>query len=147
MDKNDLNRFLMAQDIGYPTALRELRAGRKRSHWMWYIFPQLRGLGESSYSHFFGIRDLREARDYLAHPILSERLMTLSEILLQSGETDPVRVFGEIDAKKLQSSMTLFSFVDPENEHFSGVLSRYYHGERDNRTLRMLEKESDVPNI
>lgn len=140
ISENDLERFLKAQEYGYPAALRELRAGRKKSHWMWYIFPQLRGLGSSSRSHFYGIKGIAEARAYLLHPILSERLLKLSEILLSLDETDPVCIFGDIDARKLQSSMTLFSAADPENEVFRAVLTKFYGGETDPVTLRMLNE-------
>jgi uncharacterized protein (DUF1810 family) len=139
--ENDLERFLEAQEYGYPASLRELRAGRKQSHWLWYIFPQLRGLGSSSRSHFYGIKGIAEALAYLAHPILSERLIKLSEILLLADESDPVRIFGEIDAHKLQSSMTLFLFADPDNAIFAGVLRKYYEGKQDPVTLGMLRSE------
>ena len=137
---SDLKRFTDAQQSSFATALSEIQNGKKRSHWMWYIFPQLRGLGSSSRSHFYGIKGIAEARAYLLHPILSERLLKLSEILLSLDETDPVCILGEIDARKLQSSMTLFSAADPENEVFRAVLTKFYGGETDPVTLRMLNE-------
>ena len=140
VSENDLERFLKAQEYDYATARWELRNGKKRSHWIWYIFPQLRGLGSSRYSHYYGISGIEEAKAYLLHPILSERLLKLSEILLSLDETDPVCILGEIDARKLQSSMTLFSAADPENEVFRAVLTKFYGGETDPVTLRMLNE-------
>ena len=140
---HSLDRFLEAQEHAYAIALAELRRGRKRTHWMWYIFPQLRGLGQSRTSYFFGIEGIDEARAYLAHPVLSVRLREVSEALLRLDHADPEAIFGTIDAQKLCSSMTLFAYISEEDSVFARVLARYYHGEWDTGTLAMLA-ESDV---
>ena len=134
----DLKRFLMAQEHDYALALAEIRAGHKRSHWMWYIFPQLRGLGYSYYADYYGIADTEEAQKYLAHPILGTRLREISGALLELPENNPVRVLGKPDDLKLCSCMTLFEYVAEENCVFSKVLEKYYAGKRDAITLRML---------
>ena len=134
----DLNRFLAPQERDYEQALAEIRAGRKRSHWIWYIFPQLRGLGYSYYAEFYGIADAEEARQYLAHPVLGARLREISGALLELQESDPVLVMGRPDDLKLCSSMTLFEYVAEPDSVFGKVLDRYYGGKRDAATLRML---------
>jgi uncharacterized protein (DUF1810 family) len=108
MDKG-LNRFLKAQENSYDQALNEIKAGRKRSHWMWYIFPQYKGLGFSDTSKYYSIQDLNEARNFLEHPILGARLKEISNELLLLNESTANRVFGSPDDLKLKSSMTLFS--------------------------------------
>ena len=122
----------------YAAALGEIRGGRKRSHWMWYIFPQLRGLGFSSTAQFYGIRDLEEARDYMAHPLLGPRLVEISEALLTLPGSDPSAVMGYPDDLKLCSCMTLFELAAPEQPVFARVLEKYYAGRRDQRTLALL---------
>ena len=134
----DLDRFVKAQEYDYDTALREIRGGRKRSHWMWYIFPQLRGLGYSSTAQFYGIRDLQEARDYMAHPLLGPRLLEISEALLELETDNPSAVMGYPDDLKLCSCMTLFELAAPEQPVFARVLEKYYAGRRDQRTLTLL---------
>ena len=135
---NGLERFVEAQSRDYETALREIRGGRKRSHWMWYIFPQLRGLGFSSTAQFYGIRDLQEARDYMAHPLLGPRLLEISEALLELETDNPSAVMGYPDDLKLCSCMTLFELAAPEQPVFARVLEKYYAGRRDQRTLALL---------
>jgi uncharacterized protein (DUF1810 family) len=136
----DLERFVAAQDSGgsYKQALAELHAGRKRSHWIWYVFPQVQGLGMSPTSQHFGIAGLDEARAYLAHPVLGPRLLECAQTLLDHGASDPVTIFGALDAMKVRSSMTLFAQADPDQPVFSAVLDRYFGGEADPATVERL---------
>lgn len=136
-DKYNLNRFIEAQASDYPAALAELRAGRKRSHWMWYIFPQHRRLGMSYNSKYYGISGTDEATAYLAHPVLGPRLREVSETLLNLPTDDAAEVFGGIDSRKLKSSMTLFDLVSPDDV-FARVLDKYFRSRRDPRTLALL---------
>ncbi|MGM9541254.1 MAG: DUF1810 domain-containing protein [Candidatus Limivicinus sp.] len=133
-----LDRFLDAQRSDYAVALAEVRRGRKTSHWMWYIFPQIAGLGQSSTARYYSIRDLEEAREYYAHPVLGQRLREISGALLELRGSDPVTVFGGIDSMKLKSSMTLFTMAAPDDPLFQQVLDKYYAGEQDALTLRIL---------
>ena len=133
-----LDRFLDAQRGDYAAALAEVRRGRKTSHWMWYIFPQIAGLGQSSTARYYSIRDLEEAREYYAHPVLGQRLREISGVLLELRGSDPVAVFGGIDSMKLKSSMTLFAMAAPDDPVFQQVLDKYYGGEQDALTLRIL---------
>lgn len=133
-----LDRFLDAQRGDYAAALAEVRRGRKTSHWMWYIFPQIVGLGQSSTARYYSIRDLEEAREYYAHPVLGQRLREISGVLLDLRGSDPVAVFGGIDSMKLKSSMTLFAVAAPDDPLFQQVLDKYYGGEQDALTLRIL---------
>ena len=133
----DLSRFLEAQEFGYPIAREELISGHKRSHWMWYIFPQLRGLGSSAISLSYGITSLEEAREYLAHPLLGQRLRELTQILLGLEECQAEQIFGEIDALKLFSSLTLFDIAEPYGD-FSRLLDKFFDGRRDTRTEEIL---------
>ena len=136
----DLSRFLEAQNNSYDTALREIRAGRKRSHWMWYIFPQIQGLGYSAMAQHYAIRDLGEAREYLQHPLLGPRLIEISEALLSLDEPDPRRVMGSPDDLKLRSCMTLFQCAAPDQPVFGKVLDKFYGGRPDERTLEILNR-------
>lgn len=136
----DLSRFLEAQNNSYDTALREIRAGRKRSHWMWYIFPQIRGLGYSAMAQHYAIRDLGEAREYLQHPLLGPRLIEISEALLALDGSDPRRVMGSPDDLKLRSCMTLFQCAAPDQSVFGKVLDKFYGGRPDGRTLEILNR-------
>jgi uncharacterized protein (DUF1810 family) len=131
-DPFDLERFVRAQAGSYETALAELRAGAKRSHWMWFVFPQIAGLGSSAMARTYAIRSLEEARAYLAHPPLGPRLRACVAAMDALAERDPARVLGGIDAVKLRSSLTLFAAVDP---WFAGGLDRWFGGERDPATL------------
>lgn len=134
----DLQRFKDAQEQDYQTALAEIRAGRKQSHWIWYVFPQLKGLGRSAMCAYYGIDGMGEATAYLADDMLRERLVEISRALLSLDGSDPVAVMGGIDALKLRSSMTLFSLVPGTDPVFQEVLDRYYGGEPDPLTLRIL---------
>lgn len=131
-DPYNLERFVRAQAGSYETALAELRAGAKRSHWMWYVFPQIAGLGSSDMAQRYAIGSLDEARAYLRHPLLGERLREAVSVLDALAERDPARVMGGIDAIKLRSSLTLFAAVDP---WFATGLDRWFGGERDPATL------------
>jgi uncharacterized protein (DUF1810 family) len=138
---DDLERFLDAQDSRdtYAHALAELRSGRKTSHWMWFVFPQLAGLGRSSIAQHYAISGLDEARAYLAHPTLRQRLLECCEaILALEGEISAETVFGSVDAMKLRSSMTLFHRADPDVASFTGVLARFFDGSPDSRTDELL---------
>jgi len=132
-----LQRFIDAQNETYVRALEEIKAGRKRSHWMWFIYPQMKGLGRSSTSMFYGINGLDEAREYLAHPILGERLREISQMLLQLDTNDAHAVFGSPDDMKLRSCMTLFDNISP-NDIFADVLDKYFDGHRDYKTNKLL---------
>ena len=133
---HDLERFVAAQDSGgtYERALAELRAGRKASHWMWFVFPQIAGLGQSEMSRRYAIASLEEAREYLEHPVLGPRLIECSEALLTHEGKSAAEILGEIDATKLRSSMTLFARAG--GEVFEQVLERYFEGEPDPETER-----------
>lgn len=133
-----LERFLKAQDKCYNVALREIKAGEKDSHWMWYIFPQLRGLGMSSQSNKYGISGIDEAKAYLAHPILAARLLEISEAILAHKDKSVYSILGDIDSAKLKSSMTLFALVSEEGSVFHRVLQCFYDGRMDELTLRLL---------
>ena len=139
-DPYDLERFVAAQNAGgiYDRAVAELRRGRKQSHWMWFVFPQIAGLGHSPTSRHFAISSLAEARAYLAHPVLGPRLTECTRILQQAAEHDAARVFGGLDAQKLRSSMTLFTRAAPVGASFAAVLDAYFGGEPDPATDRIL---------
>ncbi len=137
-DPFDLTRFVQAQDGVYEQALRELRDGAKRGHWMWFVFPQVAGLGSSPTAQRYAVSGMDEAHAYLAHPVLGPRLVECAQALLELGERDPVRVLGSIDALKLRSSMTLFEAAAPDERVFGEVLERFYDGERDPATTSRL---------
>jgi uncharacterized protein (DUF1810 family) len=139
-DPHDLHRFLEAQDRygAYPDALAELRRGRKKSHWMWFVFPQLRGLGFSAMAERYGIASLEEARAYLAHPVLGPRLLECAEALAATEGRTAEAILGPVDAVKLRSSMTLFLAADPASDVFRNVLDRFFGGSADPRTLDRL---------
>jgi uncharacterized protein (DUF1810 family) len=139
-DPFDLQRFVRAQDSGgtYAAALAELRAGRKRSHWMWFVFPQIAGLGSSPTARQYAISGRAEARAYLAHPVLGPRLVEGAQALLALDSTDPEVVLGGIDAQKLRSSMTLFAAAAPDQPIFPEVLDRYFGGAHDPATTDRL---------
>ncbi len=136
-DPYRLQRFVDAQegDGTYAVALRELRAGYKHSHWMWFVFPQIAGLGRSPTAQHFAISGLPEASAYLAHPVLGTRLRECGRILTELTVTDPDKVFGPIDAMKLRSSMTLFALAAPDEPLFPAVLEQYFDGESDGATI------------
>ena len=137
-DGSNLEKFVKAQSFDYATAYREISSGRKRSHWIWYIFPQMQGLGMSSTANYYGIRDLEEAKDYMEHPVLGPRLIEISEALLALDSSDPGAVMSFPDDLKLCSCMTLFELAAPEEKVFSKVLEKFYQGRRDGNTLRIL---------
>lgn len=124
---NSLDRFLVAQEHSYDTALREIRSGRKRSHWMWYIFPQIAGLGMSYTAQLYAIKDIEEARQYIAHPVLGARLIEISQALLTLDCSDAAAVMGYPDDLKLRSCMTLFAQVS-DDPVFDAVLAKFYGG-------------------
>jgi uncharacterized protein (DUF1810 family) len=136
----DLERFVTAQDGGgtYERALAELRAGRKTSHWMWFVFPQIAGLGRSPTARAYAIFSLEEARAYLEQPLLGSRLRECADALLSLETDDAVAVMGPIDAIKLRSSITLFARADPADDRFPNVLRKFYGGEEDEATLARL---------
>lgn len=137
-DPYNLKRFLDAQAISYERALGELKAGRKRSHWMWYIFPQYRGLGLSFTSKCYAIHNLAEARAYLAHPVLGDRLRECTTTVLQIARRSAREIFGSPDDLKFRSCATLFAVASPADGVFVQALERFYDGERDPKTLELL---------
>ena len=139
-DPFNLERFLDAQAGSYETALAELRAGRKRSHWMWFIFPQLRGLGHSDRAQFFGISSLAEAMAFLSEPILGKRLRECVAALVKLPGMSAEQILGSVDALKLRSSLTLFRVAAPAEPLFQSALERYFDGKPDPRTIELLEK-------
>jgi uncharacterized protein (DUF1810 family) len=137
-DPFDLQRFVSAQQGIYERALAELRAGRKRTHWMWFVFPQLVGLGHSETAEYFAIKSADEARAYLAHPVLGSRLAECCDALLALRDWSASEIFGYPDDLKLRSSMTLFAHICYPGSRFQRVLEKYYDGEEDPRTLQLL---------
>nr|WP_010131925.1 DUF1810 domain-containing protein [Microbulbifer agarilyticus] len=139
-DPHNLQRFLDAQAICYPEALAEIRAGNKRTHWMWFIFPQIDGLGRSSTARHYAIKNREEAEAYLAHPVLGARLRECCAALLAVQGRSAHQIFGSPDDMKLKSSMTLFAIIDGRESQFKQVLERYYSGELDSATLKLIEQ-------
>lgn len=123
--ENSLERFVIAQNTCYEQVIQELRNEQKRSHWMWFIFPQLKGLGHSEYSQYYGINDLNEAKAYLNHPVLGRRYEECLQ-LLEMAKSDPEEILGEIDAKKLKSSLSLFFTAEPESPLIASLLARFF---------------------
>ncbi|MES2809941.1 MAG: DUF1810 domain-containing protein [Bacteroidota bacterium] len=140
MNQADLTRFLTAQQRDYATALEEIKSGRKRSHWMWYIFPQIAGLGFSETSKFYALKDQTEAEAYLSHPVLGKRLIEISTALIELEDDHAVRIFGSPDDLKLKSSMTLFAALPNTHEVFGKVLTKFYNGMSDLDTIRLLKQ-------
>jgi uncharacterized protein (DUF1810 family) len=138
---NDLNRFIDAQKRDYALALSEIKNGRKQSHWMWYIFPQIHGLGFSETSRFYSIKNMQEAETFLNHPVLGQRLIEICNELLKSQTNDAHKVFGSPDYVKLKSSMTLFSLLPNTNPVFQSVLDKFFNGEKDDKTLQIISEE------
>lgn len=134
----DLSRFIEAQTSTFDTALAELRRGQKTGHWMWFVFPQIEGLGHSPTARFYALADLAEARAYLAHPVLGPRLVDAVEAILALPGRDPGAVFGSPDDLKLRSSLTLFQAADPEEPAFGQAIEKYFGGEPDPLTLERL---------
>jgi uncharacterized protein (DUF1810 family) len=137
-DPFDLSRFVRAQESDYDQALAEVRGGQKRTHWMWYIFPQLDGLGFSATAKRYGIKGREEAEAYLRHPVLGPRLIEIVEAALTVEGRTAHQIFGDPDDMKLKSCATLFAAVSPAWSVFERLLAKYYRGERDEETLRLL---------
>ena len=133
-----MKRFLEAQEKNYKAALSEIRDGRKRSHWMWYIFPQIQGLGFSETSKYYAIKDLSEADLYLAHPVLGSRLIEIANALLELSENNATKIFSSPDDMKLKSSMTLFASLKETDPVFQKVLDKFFNGLKDEKTVRLL---------
>ncbi len=133
--ENSLKRFLDAQESDYQIALAEVKNGKKRSHWMWYIFPQIHGLGFSEVSKFYAIKDIPEAEAFLNHPVLGDRLVRISTELLNLAARNATAVFGSPDDLKLKSSMTLFSSIPNADPVFQLVLNKFFNGTKDGKTL------------
>ncbi len=139
-DSNEGNRFLSAQQNIYSHVLKELQMGKKTNHWMWFIFPQIEGLGHSSTAKYYSIKSINEAKEYIDHSVLGKRLFECSNIILKIEGRSVEDIFGYPDNLKLKSCMTLFNFVTPEHKVFSNVLKKYFAGEKDEQTLSILQK-------
>ena len=135
----NLERFLSAHEYSYEQALAEIKSGYKRSHWMWYIFPQIDGLGFSSTAQYYAIKNLEEAKAYLNHPVLRTHLLEISEALLCHTDKSAPQILGGIDAMKLHSCMTLFHIVEPENRVFTQVIQQFFNNQLDQNTIRILK--------
>jgi uncharacterized protein (DUF1810 family) len=135
-----LERFISAQEGLYDRALEEIKKGKKQSHWMWFIFPQIAGLGHSTTAKFYGIANLEEAKSYMAHPVLSRHLIEISEVLLKIENKTATEILGTPDDMKLRSSMTLFARTDNTNPVFKEVLCKYFSGIHDELTLKILKQ-------
>ena len=136
---NDLERFLIAQQTYYRIALQKIKSGQKRSHWMWFIFPQIAGLGYSETARYYAIKDMGEAKAYMEDYTLSSNLIEISQALLDVDSDDATAVMGWPDNLKLKSSMTLFALAKPECEVFQKVLDKFFHGKRDQKTIEILQ--------
>lgn len=143
-DPYDLNRFVQAQEHDYERALSEVKNGRKRSHWMWYIFPQFDGLGFSAMSQRYAIKSVAEAKAYLGHPILGPRLIECAEAALSVKGRTAHEIFGSPDDMKLKSCATLFAYVSPPGSVFEQLLNKFFDGDRDQKTLGLLATSSQV---
>lgn len=137
----DLSRFISAHERDFERALLEIKMGRKQSHWMWYIFPQLKGLGKSTTSDFYGISNVDEARAFYEHPVLGRNLIEITTALLRLDNNDIVAILGRPDNLKLKSSMTLFEASVKDNVIFVNVLIKFFDGKRDQHTLKMIKKQ------
>ena len=137
----DLERFIQAQAYNYEDALQEMQNGRKQSCWMWYELPQIHGLGLSHMAKEYELDSIEEAKAYLAHPVLGQRLLEMCEVVLHVSSDNAQLVFGVPDNLKLRSSMTLFEQADPQQPIFGQVLDKFFHGERDERTLKILRED------
>jgi uncharacterized protein (DUF1810 family) len=138
--EDSLIRFTEAQQRDYVTALDEIKNGRKRSHWMWYIFPQIQGLGYSQTSKYYAIKDINEAAEFINHPILGPRLIAICNELFKLESTNANAIFGSPDDLKLKSSMTLFTSLPNNNPVFQYVLEKFFNGDKDIQTLRIIGK-------
>ena len=140
-DEHHLDRFLTAQAPVYPQVVAELRAGRKRSHWIWFIFPQIIGLGRSATSRLYAIQSVEEAKAYLAHPVLGQRLVECVTILFSGEETNALRIFGQPDTMKFQSSLTLFAGVSKPGSVFEQALEKFFNGRVCSKTEDFLSRK------
>lgn len=138
-DPDDLERFVSAQEQVIGSVKRELRGGRKRSHWMWFVFPQIAGLGRSEMAQRYAIDSLEEAKAYLAHPVLGPRLRDCTELVLDIEDKTANKVFGSPDDRKFRSSMTLFEIAADDGTLFADALEKYYDGDRDAKTLELVD--------
>jgi uncharacterized protein (DUF1810 family) len=141
---NNIIRFLDAQNKLYLTALSEIRNGKKESHWMWFIFPQIKGLGKSTISKYYAIADFNEAEEFLNHPVLAKHLTEISQLLLTYKTKSIETILGELDARKLRSSMTLFSQVENANPVFQEILDTFFSGYSDPLTLAMIAVPAEI---
>lgn len=133
-----LSRFVDAQTPVMTTVLKELKQGRKQTHWMWFVFPQIAGLGSSETARYYAIANMNEAKAYLEHEVLRSRLEECIEAVLSCGESNPVRIFGGVDVLKFHSSLTLFAMIEPGNELFRKALEQFYKGVMDYETERLI---------
>jgi len=138
MEQYNLNRFIKAQNECFEIVVEELKNGRKESHWMWYMFPQIQGLGKSGTSVYYSIKDINEAKAYLENEVLRERLLYLVDILVNLNENDALQIFGSPDDLKFWSSMTLFNQADPEEPLFKKALDKFFKGKLDANTMGLL---------
>ena len=138
--KNAFDRFIVAQENTYQTALEEIRSGKKRSHWMWYIFPQLLGLGHSETAKYYSLHSLAEAKAYIEHPLLGARLIQISDALCALKEKDALVIFGTPDNLKLHSCATLFCCIDNANPVFFNILKKFFNGAKDSQTIMLLQQ-------
>ena len=137
---NSLSIFLEAQQNIYPQVVKELESGKKTTHWMWFIFPQIDGLGHSSKAKYYSIKTIEEAKEYLMHPILGKRLLECTNIIAEIENKTADEIFGYIDTIKLRSCITLFKFIAPEQKVFNDILKKYFNGEQDEQTLSILQR-------
>ena len=144
MDINSLNRFIEAQEQTYPVALGEIKNGKKQSHWMWFIFPQIKGLGKSTIAKYYALADLKEAEDFLNHPVLAKHLIEICNVLLEYKTKSIEAILGELDARKLRSSMTLFSQVENADPVFQEILDVFFLGYSDPLTLSKTEVPLEI---
>lgn len=138
----ELQRFIEAQQSDFRKALSEIKHGRKQSHWMWYIFPQIRGLGFSETSRYYAIQNIHEAEQYVHHPILGKGLIELCQTLMESDGNDAHRIFGSPDHLKLHSSITLFASLPNANPVFQLILDKFFKGKKDDKTVRLLKENN-----
>lgn len=140
----NLQRFLDAQETDYAVALSEIKIGKKQSHWMWYIFPQIQGLGFSETSKFYAIKNIHEADEFMSHPVLRNRLIEICNALVNLETNDSHKIFGSPDDMKLQSSMTLFSSGSDPNPVFQKVLDKFFDGTKDEKTLDIVKEQDEL---
>lgn len=136
---SNLNRFLEAQETKYKDALSKIKNGRKLTHWMWYIFPQIAGLGFTDFNVFYAIQNKEEATQYLNHPVLGKRLIEITKVVIEINDKTALEIFGKPDERKLKSSMTLFTILNDPNPIFQQVLDKYYEGMKDENTLQLIK--------